>query len=146
MMGARIIVTDSGSGAPSPAPAELIAAVKSQLTVPYFYAGGCRTPQQARDIIKAGADGIQIGTAFELDGEKGKIKEKVEKICRAIKDAAKERRTKLAEKSKMTPAKKFHFPRFDLSSFSKKWRTENPMMKATEKQREEKNIRKEFKR
>jgi len=146
MMGARIIVTDSGSGAPSPAPAELIAAVKSQLTVPYFYAGGCRTPQQARDIIKAGADGIQIGTAFELDGEKGKIKEKVEKICRAIKDAAKERRTKIAEKSKMSPAKTFHFPRFDLSSFTKKWRKDNPMMKTSEKQREEKNIRKEFKR
>lgn len=88
-MGARLIITDSGSGAPEPAPSKLISAVKSQLTVPYFYAGGCRTPEQAREIIKAGADGIQIGTAFEI--EKDNVKNKISTIVKAIKEGGKEK-------------------------------------------------------
>ncbi len=89
-MGAHFVVTDSGSGAETPAPPELVKAVKSVLTVPYFYAGGCRTPEQATAIINAGADGIQIGTAFEMDDD-DKIKEKVSSMVRAIKAAGRER-------------------------------------------------------
>lgn len=84
-MGARLIVTDSGSGAPDPAPAQLIKAVSSVLTIPYFYAGGVRQPEQAGDIIRAGADGIHIGTAFELNGDS----EKIRKMAIAIKQAGK---------------------------------------------------------
>ncbi len=82
-MGARLIVTDSGSGAPEPAPTQLVKAVSSVLTVPYFYAGGVRTPEQAYDIIKAGADGIHIGTAFELNNEPDKIKHMVTAVKKA---------------------------------------------------------------
>lgn len=122
MMGARLIVADSGSGAPSPASPELIAAVKSQLTVPFIYGGGCRSPQQARDIIKAGADGIQIGTAFEIDGDHKVVREKVERMVNAVKEAAKERRKKI--KSKATPSrfKKLHFPRFDLTNITRRFK------------------------
>ena len=91
-MGARLIVTDSGSGAESPVSPEFIKAVKSVLSVPYFYAGGCRTPEQAYEIVKAGADGIQIGTAFELEGDGEKLFERVSAIRKAIKDAGKERK------------------------------------------------------
>lgn len=105
-MGARIIITDSGSGAESPAPLELIRAVKSQLFVPYFYAGGCRTPEQARAIIRAGADGIHVGTAFEID-DQAKVREKVSAMAQAIKKAGKE---KLKERKRIKFEKPFfHF-------------------------------------
>jgi phosphoglycerol geranylgeranyltransferase len=90
-MGARVVITDSGSGAPTPASVEMIAAIKSQLSIPYFYGGGCKTPEQATQIIKAGADGIQIGTAFEKEGDYQKAREKVRKMVKAVKDAGKER-------------------------------------------------------
>lgn len=89
-MGARIIVTDSGSGAEQPAPPALVKAVRSVTTVPYFYAGGCRTPEQATGIINAGADGIQIGTAFEMENDE-KLQEKVASMVKAIKTAGRER-------------------------------------------------------
>lgn len=85
-MGARLIITDSGSGAPEPAPTQLVKAVKSVLTVPYFYAGGVRKPEQATEIIKAGADGIHIGTAFELDGNSDRIRSMVDAVKRAGKE------------------------------------------------------------
>ncbi len=81
-LGSRLIVTDSGSGAPSPAPAKLVKAVADAIDVKYFYGGGIKTVDQARKIVKAGADGIQIGTAFEETGEIGK---KVSKFVKAIK-------------------------------------------------------------
>lgn len=87
-MGAHLIVTDSGSGAPSPAPIELISAVASAVSVPYFYGGGIKTPEQAGAIIKAGAKGIQIGTAFEVESD---IKNKVSAMKKAVKEAAKAR-------------------------------------------------------
>jgi len=89
-MGAHFIVTDSGSGAEKPAPPEFVKAVKSVLSVPYFYAGGCRTAEQATGIINAGADGIQVGTAFEFD-DQAKVKEKVASMVKAIKAAGRER-------------------------------------------------------
>jgi len=82
-LGARLIVMDSGSGAPEPAPVELIKAVKSVLSVPLIYGGGIRTPEQAYEIIKAGADGVQIGTAFELDESTKKIKAMAEAVKKA---------------------------------------------------------------
>ncbi len=91
-MGARLIITDSGSGPPSPAPASLISAVKSAVNVPYFYAGGCRTPDQAKAIVKAGADGIHIGTAFEIEDGYDKIKEKVSKMVKAMKEGGKKKK------------------------------------------------------
>jgi phosphoglycerol geranylgeranyltransferase len=88
-IGARLVVTDCGSGSPTTAPVEMISAIKNQLSVPYFYAGGCRTPKQARDIIRAGADGIQIGTAFELSDNYDVVKQKVSQMVKAIKEEGK---------------------------------------------------------
>jgi len=88
-IGARLVVTDCGSGSPITAPLEMIAAIKSQLTVPYFYAGGCKTPKQAREIIKAGADGIQIGTAFEISDGYENTKQKISQIVKVIKEEGK---------------------------------------------------------
>ncbi|MBU5575236.1 MAG: geranylgeranylglyceryl/heptaprenylglyceryl phosphate synthase [Candidatus Aenigmarchaeota archaeon] len=91
-MGARLVVTDSGSGAPEPAPPQLISAVKSMISIPYFYGGGCRTSEQAYNIIKAGADGVQIGTAFEmLENDPKKLEEKIKNMVKSVKTAAKDR-------------------------------------------------------
>jgi phosphoglycerol geranylgeranyltransferase len=120
-MGARLIVTESGSGAPEPASPELISAVKSVLNIPYFYAGGCRTPEQARQIIKAGADGIQIGTAFEGDGQK-KTRERVRAMVRAIKDTGKVKKVRKRDKIKSLVSN-VHVPRIDFSKFKEfRWR------------------------
>ena len=65
MMGKRIIFTDAGSNAPEPIPLEMVSAVKKAISIPYLVAGGIKTISQAGDIIKSGADWIQIGTAAE---------------------------------------------------------------------------------
>ncbi|MCX6767597.1 MAG: geranylgeranylglyceryl/heptaprenylglyceryl phosphate synthase [Candidatus Micrarchaeota archaeon] len=86
-MGAHVIITDSGSGAPEPAPVELVAAVAKACGDECFYSygGGVRSEAQARQIIRAGAHGIQIGTAFE----KGDVSKKISTISRAIRKEGK---------------------------------------------------------
>jgi phosphoglycerol geranylgeranyltransferase len=119
-LGARLIVTDCGSGANTIASTEMISAIKSQLTVPYFYAGGCRTPKQARDIIKAGADGIQIGTAFEIEDGYEATKQKVSQIAKAIKEEGKD---KLKESSRIEKVKSMvpTMPTLKFGFFKKRW-------------------------
>lgn len=63
--GHRIIFTDAGSAAFAPVPAEMVAAVRKSIDVPYLVAGGIRTPEQAGEIVEAGADWVQVGTAAE---------------------------------------------------------------------------------
>lgn len=63
--GHRIIFTDAGSAAYEPVPAEMVSAVKKVIDIPYLVAGGIRTLRQAAEIVRAGADWIQIGTAAE---------------------------------------------------------------------------------
>lgn len=108
-MGAHIVITDSGSGPPEPAPPELIFAVKSQLTVPYIYGGGCKTAEQAKEIIKAGADGIQIGTAFEIEDGYEKVREKISLMVKAIKEGSKQKKKPRRTKSFLPLIRK---PRF----------------------------------
>lgn len=63
--GNRIIFTDAGSAAYEPVPTNIVSAVAEAIDVPYLIAGGIRTPRQAGEIITAGGDWIQIGTAAE---------------------------------------------------------------------------------
>ncbi|MFC2143220.1 geranylgeranylglyceryl/heptaprenylglyceryl phosphate synthase [Candidatus Aenigmatarchaeota archaeon] len=65
LMGNRIIFTDAGSAAHSPVPIEMVKKVRKYIDVPYLVAGGIKTPSQAYEIVKAGGDWIQIGTAAE---------------------------------------------------------------------------------
>ena len=88
LLGNRIIITDSGSGAETPAPTPLVRAVASAITVPYVYGGGVRKPDQAREIILAGADAVQIGTAFEMNGNG----EHVRRMVDAVKEAGKKKK------------------------------------------------------
>lgn len=90
-MGAKFVLTDSGSGAPSPAPLEIVKAVKGAVTVPYINAGGIKTPEQAYESIRNGADAVQIGTAIEkVKGVKAAA-ERMGKLVKAVKKAGKEK-------------------------------------------------------
>lgn len=68
-LGHRIIITDAGSNPRlmnyGPIPNELIHMVRSSITCPYIVAGGMSTPKELSLAYKAGADIIQVGTAFE---------------------------------------------------------------------------------
>ena len=87
-MGFRFFITDAGSNPESGhIPLDMVSAVKSSITIPYIAAGGIRSPEQAKNVIKAGADIIQVGTAFEKESSVAKIKEMV----KAVRDGAKNR-------------------------------------------------------
>ena len=67
MLGLKMIFMDAGSGALRPIPAEMIAAVRSAVSIPLIVGGGIRTPEKAMENLKAGADVIVVGNAFESD-------------------------------------------------------------------------------
>ncbi|MBK7212943.1 MAG: geranylgeranylglyceryl/heptaprenylglyceryl phosphate synthase [Bacteroidales bacterium] len=67
MLGLKLIYLEAGSGAANPVPCSMIENVKSSLSIPLIVGGGIRTPQQASDVCKAGADLVVVGTAFEKD-------------------------------------------------------------------------------
>ncbi len=90
-MGFRIFITDVGSAAPEPVPVEIVKAVRAAISLPYIVAGGIRTEEKAKQIIKAGADGIQVGTAFEGCEDMAKVVEKVKRMKRAVKEGAQSR-------------------------------------------------------
>lgn len=87
-MGFRMIITDTGSNpATGHVPLEMVKAVSSVIDVPYVVAGGIRTPDQAKNVMKAGADIIQVGTAFE----EGSGVQKVKDFVKAVREGAKSR-------------------------------------------------------
>lgn len=88
LSGKRIIFTDAGSAAHLPVPTEMVSAVKKEIEVPYLVAGGIRTPKQAYDIIKAGADWVQIGTAVE---NVSNVEKTVSQFVSSVKKAGKEK-------------------------------------------------------
>jgi len=77
-MGFRFFITDAGSDpVEGHIPLEMVRAVRSSITIPYIVAGGIRTPEQVKDVIKSGADIVQVGTAFQKQGSTEKIREMV---------------------------------------------------------------------
>jgi phosphoglycerol geranylgeranyltransferase len=80
-MGFRFFISDAGSNPEmGHVPLEMVKAVSSVTTIPYIAAGGIRTPEQAKSVIKAGADIIQVGTAFEEEGSVNKIRNMVKAV------------------------------------------------------------------
>jgi phosphoglycerol geranylgeranyltransferase len=65
MLGLKLIYMDGGSGALNPIPLTMIEKVKSKIEVPLIIGGGIRTPEEASDRFKAGADIIVVGNAIE---------------------------------------------------------------------------------
>lgn len=80
-MGFRFFITDAGSNPETGhIPLDMVKAVSSVITIPYIAAGGIRTPDEARSVMKAGADIIQVGTAFEKEGSVEKIRDMVKAV------------------------------------------------------------------
>ncbi len=67
MLGLKFIYMDAGSGAKNPISTSMIETVSSGLKVPLIIGGGIRTPEQAVEKAKAGADVIVVGNAIEKD-------------------------------------------------------------------------------
>jgi putative glycerol-1-phosphate prenyltransferase len=67
MLGLKLIFMDAGSGASRPVPSEMIAAVRGAVSIPLIVGGGIRSAEKAEENLKAGADVIVIGNAFEHD-------------------------------------------------------------------------------
>ncbi len=83
-MGFDFLITDVGSNSKDgPVPLPMIKAVSSSISIPYIVAGGIGSPSIAKDVIRAGADIIQVGTAFEKDNSI----ENVKAFVNAIKEA-----------------------------------------------------------
>ena len=69
MLGLKLIYLEAGSGALMPVSTSMISKVSQMIKIPLIVGGGIRTPEAAADAVKAGADIIVIGTAFEKEPE-----------------------------------------------------------------------------
>ena len=67
MLGLRLIYMDAGSGADLPISPSMIKKVRESISIPLIVGGGIRTPEQAIESCKAGADMIVVGNAIEND-------------------------------------------------------------------------------
>ncbi len=92
-MGASLAILESGGGAESPAPTDMIAYTRKLLDIPLVVAGGVRSDKFAYDSIKAGADILQVGTVIEkTHGDLSACKKIISGLCTAAKKAGKEKR------------------------------------------------------
>jgi phosphoglycerol geranylgeranyltransferase len=65
MLGLQLMYLDAGSGAKKPVALSMINAVRKATDTPLIVGGGIRTPHEAIDAFKAGADLIVVGNAIE---------------------------------------------------------------------------------
>lgn len=68
-LGMKFVYFDAGSGAKLSVPSDLIKEVKNYISIPIIVGGGIRTPEEAEEKIKAGADFVVIGNKVEEDPE-----------------------------------------------------------------------------
>lgn len=67
-LGMRFVYLEAGSGAKSNVKPEMVAAVRKVFKGFLIVGGGIKNAQTAAEIVKAGADGIVIGTMLEKGG------------------------------------------------------------------------------
>jgi len=84
-LGMKLVYLEAGSGAEKTVPNEMISYVKAALSIPLVVGGGVTTPKLAYEKVKAGADFVVVGNAFQ--GDLSKIKA----IADAIKKAGSEK-------------------------------------------------------
>lgn len=66
MFGMKLVYLECGSGAPEPAPPALVRAVRNAIGIPLLVGGGIRTPEDAAEVARAGADIVVTGTIAEV--------------------------------------------------------------------------------
>lgn len=82
MFGMSLVYLEAGSGADKPVPAMMVSMVKKAIGVPLIVGGGIRTPDAARNAVRAGADIIVTGTVVEGTKDLG---ERLSAIIKAVK-------------------------------------------------------------
>lgn len=88
-LGLKAIYLEAGSGARESVPEELIARVRQWVDLPLIVGGGIRSPEEAAEKVKAGADFVVVGNAFEGEAE-GAI---IRRFCQEVRVAGKEKRS-----------------------------------------------------
>ncbi len=81
--GMKFFYLEAGSGAPEPVSNEMIAAVKKNTDIPIVVGGGIRDAKTAKEKVKAGADIIVTGTAFEKEKN---LEKTLSEIIKAIEE------------------------------------------------------------
>jgi len=66
-LGMQFFYLEAGSGATSPVPNEMIAAVKQNIDIPLIVGGGIKNVETAREKAQAGADIVITGTTLEKE-------------------------------------------------------------------------------
>ena len=82
-LGMGLVYLEAGSGACEPVPDTMIRVVKKTVDIPVVVGGGIKTPEQAAQIVKAGADIVVTGTIIEKTED---IKETLSAIVRTVKE------------------------------------------------------------
>ncbi|MEM3455206.1 MAG: geranylgeranylglyceryl/heptaprenylglyceryl phosphate synthase [Candidatus Micrarchaeia archaeon] len=73
-LGSKFILMDVGSASKvGHVPLEMISMVKKTIGIPLIIAGGIKTPEEAENVVNAGADIIQIGTILEKSDDPKKL-------------------------------------------------------------------------
>lgn len=67
LLGLQLLYMDGGSGAERILSTEMISAVAGAVDIPLIVGGGIRSRKEAEAVLKAGADIIVVGNAFESD-------------------------------------------------------------------------------
>ena len=65
LLGMRSIYLEGGSGADRPVPAEMIKAVKQNISIPLIVGGGIRTVDALKNAYASGADVVVVGNVLE---------------------------------------------------------------------------------
>ncbi len=74
-LGMKLIYLEAGSGAKKSVPNEMIREVKNNVDIPIIVGGGIRTPQEAEEKVKSGADFIVTGTVIENNDNEDLIRQ-----------------------------------------------------------------------
>lgn len=81
-LGMRLVYLEAGSGAEKPVPTGMVKAVRKATSVTLIVGGGIRSPKEAAERVKAGADVIVTGTLVEQSENR---RAKIGEIVKAIK-------------------------------------------------------------
>lgn len=74
-IGMKLLYLDTGSGAESSVPDEMIRRIAKSCSLPIIIGGGVRTPEEARKKVEAGASFVVTGTAIEENSHRTLIRE-----------------------------------------------------------------------
>lgn len=83
LLGMRFVYLEAGSGAPSPVPPSLVAAVVGAVEIPVIVGGGIRSGRDAAPILAAGARILVTGSVTEEEGIAHGYRSVLEEVLRA---------------------------------------------------------------